>query len=102
MKRYMAVMGVVFILLVAGGAISSGLIDLSGLAIIQTADPNASAFEATPEQANQFFFWIVFVLVNVVGAGLTLALVFWLGSRSVAQARSMSTPAQEAAKTSAE
>jgi len=96
-KQYLAVMGVVVVILIAGGALSSGLIDLSGLQIIQTADPNASVFEATPEQANQFFFWVVFVIINLIGAGLTLALVFWLGSRAVAQAKALPNPSPSTA-----
>ncbi|MCS6834553.1 MAG: hypothetical protein NZ750_00860 [Anaerolineae bacterium] len=92
MKQYLTVMGVVVALLIAGGAVSSGLIDLSGLQIIQTNDPNASAFEATPEQANQFFFWIIFVIINVIGAGLTLALLFWLGNRAVERAKALPNP----------
>ena len=44
---------------------------------------DASVFQATPEQANQFIIWVVFVLVNVIGAGLTLALLFWFGNREV-------------------
>lgn len=99
MKQYLAVMGVVIVLLIAGGAVSSGLIDLSGLQIIQTTDPNASVFEATPEQANQFFFWVVFVLINLIGAGLTLALLFWLGSRAVERAKAMPNPSGAPAMT---
>ena len=82
MKRSLSILVFLVIIMLIGGVLTSGLIN--GVpTIIQTDNPDASVFQATPEQANQFIIWVVFVLVNVVGAGLTLAFVFWFGNREV-------------------
>lgn len=78
MKRLGILAGFVVILLV-GGVITSGILPEFPV-IIQSLNPDASVFEATPEQANLFFIWVGFVIVNLVGAGLTLAALFWAGS----------------------
>jgi hypothetical protein len=80
------------------GAISAGLLNdpLGGLLIKQTANPDASPFSATPVQAFQLVAWIGFILVNMIGAGLTLAAFFWLMNRALAGAR-RNAPAAPAA-----
>ncbi|MCU0510933.1 MAG: hypothetical protein MUE40_00005, partial [Anaerolineae bacterium] len=60
---------------------------LSGLLIVQSTDPNASPFSAPPQQAMQIVVWVGFVLFNIVGFALTLALFFWLMNRSLARNR---------------
>jgi hypothetical protein len=57
--------------------------------IIQTTDPAASAFEATPEQAALFVFWVFFVLANMIVVGAILAGLFYLGNREVKKAEQM-------------
>lgn len=88
MKR----LGILIFLLVvvlAGGAISSGLLNdpLRGLLIQQTGDPNASVFDAPPQQAFQLILWIGFVIMNLIGAGVTLLIFFWLMNRALAGVR---------------
>lgn len=86
--KNLGILIVIVVILLAFGAGSAGL--LPGLPIItQTADPNASMAQATPEQANQLFFWVVFVLVNLIGAGVTIALLMWFLGRSTSRVRSM-------------
>ena len=50
---------------------------------MQTMNPNGNVLTATPNQAAAFIVVVGFIIVNVVGAGLTLALVFWLLNRQV-------------------
>lgn len=82
----LAALALIFIVLLAGGAISSNLLS-SDLAIQQTTDPSGNALTATPDQAVAFILVIGFILVNVLGAGLTLALVIWLLNRQVTVVR---------------
>jgi len=76
------------IILLVGGAFSSGLIP-SAPVLTQSIDPNASVMAVTSEQANQLVFWVIFVLVNVIGVGVTIAVLIWLGSRAVKNAKAM-------------
>lgn len=87
MKRVGILAGIVIILL-AGGVFTSQL--FSGVPIIVQSDlPDASPFEATPQQAGLIIFWVGFVVFNIVGAGLTLAFVMWRGSVEVKRAQAM-------------
>ena len=81
MKR-LSVLALVFIILLAGGAVTSNLLS-SDLTIRQTTDPSGDALTATPDQAVAFILVVGFVIVNVIGAGLTLAIIFWLLNRQV-------------------
>lgn len=86
--RRLGILAGFVILLTVFGAGSAGLLP-SVPFLVQTADPNASPMMATPEQANQLFFWIVFVLINLVGAGVTLAIVMWFLGRATNHARNL-------------
>jgi len=81
MKR-LGILAGIFIVLLGGGAITANLLS-SDLAIEQTTNPSGSALTATPDQAAAFILVVGFIIVNVIGAGLTLALVFWLLNRQV-------------------
>ena len=85
MKALSAV-ALVFIILLAGGAITSNLLS-SDLAIQQTTDPSGDFLTATPDQAVAFILVTGFILFNVLGAGLTLMVVFWLLNRQVTAVR---------------
>lgn len=85
MKR-LGVLAGIFIVLLGGGAITSNLFS-SNLAIQQTLNPSGSALTATPDQAAAFLLIVGFIIMNVVGAGLTIALVFWLLNRQVTVVR---------------
>ena len=82
MNRAVAVLALLVIITIGGGIITAGL-GFNVPTIIQSTDPAASPFSATPSQALQFVLWILFVIVNVIGAGLTLAFILWLGSREL-------------------
>ena len=81
---------VVLVVLLAGGAISSNLLS-SDLAIQQTTDPSGDFLTATPDQAVAFILVTGFIIFNVLGAGLTLMLVFWLLNRQVTAVRQASS-----------
>lgn len=83
--RRTGILAVLMIIVITGGVLSSGLFDINTLLVIQTDNPDASTFEATPVQAFQFFFWVFFVLGNVVVFGGILALVFYGLNRLLTQ-----------------
>ncbi len=80
--RRLGILAGIFIVLLGGGAITSNLLT-SDLAMQQTTNPSGSVLTATPDQAAAFIVIVGFIIVNVIGAGLTLALVFWLLNRQV-------------------
>ena len=84
--KQLGALALIFAILLGGGAISSNLLN-SDLTIRQTLDPSGDALTATPDQAVAFMLVVGFVIVNVIGAGLTLALVFWLLNRQVTVVR---------------
>ncbi len=85
---------VVLVVLLAGGAITSNLLS-SDLAIQQTTDPSGDFLTATPDQAVAFILVTGFIIFNVLGAGLTVMIVFWLLNRQVTAVRQ--APGSEAA-----
>lgn len=88
MKRGVAILAFLLIVTIAGGVLTSGMgIELPF--IKQTAEPMASVFEAPGEKALWLFAMIGFIVINVIGAGLTIALLFWFLNREVKVANSM-------------
>ena len=84
--KALGTVALVFLILLAGGAITSNLLS-SDLAIQQTTDPSGDFLTATPDQAVAFILITGFILFNVLGAGLTLMIVFWLLNRQVTAVR---------------
>ena len=84
--KALGTVAIVLVVLLAGGAITSNLLS-SDLAIQQTTDPSGDFLTATPDQAVAFLLVTGFILFNVLGAGLTLMIVFWLLNRQVTAAR---------------
>lgn len=88
MKR-LAIFVVALILLAAGGGLTAVLTQNSRAdsipgAQVQTKNPEASVFMSTDWQAHQFFLLTGFIIFNLVGMGVTIALVIWFLSRQVA------------------
>lgn len=80
MRRFQFLI-VLVVLLLAGGGLSSLLIATGGhvLPILQqVAAPDASPTTLLPWKANQFFILVSFVLVNLVGIAVALAVVMWV------------------------
>jgi hypothetical protein len=87
-KRGVAILAFLVIITIAGGVLTSGLgIELPF--IKQTAEPMASVFEAPGEKALWLLAMIGFIVFNVIGAGLTIAFIFWFLNREVKVANSM-------------
>ncbi len=80
--RALGAVAVILAVLLAGGAITSNLLS-SDLAIQQTTDPSGDFLTATPDQAVAFLLVTGFIIFNVLGAGLTLMIVFWMLNRGV-------------------
>lgn len=77
---------VLIILLLAGGGLTSLLIATGGqvLPILQQVGaPDASPTTMLPWKANQFFILVAFVLFNLVGIAVTLAIVMWVMDRGL-------------------
>ena len=80
--RRLGILAVIMIILLAGGGITANLLS-SDVTIRQTTNPSGDALTATPDQAAAFILIVGFIIFNVLGAGLTLAGVFWLLNRQV-------------------
>ena len=81
---------VLIILLLAGGGLTSLLIATGGnvLPILQQVGaPDASPTTVLPWKANQFFILVSFVLFNLVGIAVTLAVVMWVIDRGVKRSK---------------
>lgn len=88
--KALGTVALVLVVLLAGGAITSNLLS-SDLAIQQTTDPSGDFLTATPDQAVAFILVTGFILFNVLGAGLTLMILFWLLNRQVTAVRQESS-----------
>ncbi len=97
MRRGVLILAGLVVIVIAGGVLTAG-IGAQIPTIIQSTDPAASPFAATPEQANLFLFWIVFVIFNLVGAGLTIALIFWFLNWQVKSVNEMPNRAERLAQ----
>ncbi len=89
--KALGAVGIVLLVLLAGGAITSNLLS-SDFAIRQTNDPSGDFLTATPDQALAFLLVTGFIIFNVLGAGLTVMLVFWLLNWQVKEVRQAASP----------
>ncbi|MCY3917662.1 MAG: hypothetical protein OXG49_16780 [Chloroflexi bacterium] len=88
--KALGTVALVLVILLAGGAITSNMLS-SDLAIQQTTDPSGDFLTATPDQAVAFILVTGFIIFNVLGAGLTLMILFWLLNRQVTAVRQESS-----------
>jgi len=95
-RRGAAVLAFLVIVMIAGGVLTSN-VGLEIPTLIQSDDPNASYFEATPVQATQFVLWVGFVLFNVLGAGVTVMVLLWLGNWGVKSVENLPTRSEREA-----
>jgi hypothetical protein len=90
--KRLAVLFVVLVILGAGGALTSqisqewGATSLPG-AKVQCDDPECSVFVGESWQAGQLLILVGFLLFNIVGIGVTLAIIFWFLNKQVATAK---------------
>lgn len=90
MKRGVLILVFLLAITIAGGVLTADLAFAIPI-IRQTSDPAASPFMATNGQAWGLIGLIGFVLINIIGAGLTIALIFWLLNWQVSVAKDMPT-----------
>jgi hypothetical protein len=87
-----------FLILVVGGGLTSMLIANEGGTILPiqttTTIPDASPTVVLPWKAEQFFLLTGFLLFNLIGIAVTLAIIFWYVDRQLRRSR-----AEEAEKT---
>ncbi len=90
MRRLLVVIALIVLLLIGGGLTMQLLSNNGSLqfpVLTQTAQPNASPTTMLPWKAEQFFLLVGFLLFNLVGIGLTLALVFWFVDRGLRRSK---------------
>ncbi|MEL6306805.1 MAG: hypothetical protein AAFV98_06430 [Chloroflexota bacterium] len=90
MRRGVIVLGLLVAVMIGGGVLTAG-VGFELPTIQQTTNPAGSVFGATSSQALDFFLLVGFILFNVVGAGLTIAVIFWFLGRQVRLAKEMPT-----------
>jgi len=97
-KRFGIVIGLLVLLLI-GGALTSLLIANNGGGVLpilqQVGSPEASRTDMTQWKANQLFALVGFLLFNLIGIAVTIAVVLWLLDRGIR--RSKSAPAAQTA-----
>lgn len=90
MKRLVGVVVILFILL-AGGGLTAQFIANNGAAPLpvlqQTSNPEGSVSELVPWQTEQLFLFIGFILFNLIGIAVTIAVIMWLLDRGVRHSR---------------
>ncbi len=97
MKKFTLVVAVVVLLVIGGGltaqvASQGGSLYIPGT-IRASANPDASALDMTAWKAEQMFLAIGFILVNLVGAALTLMAVMWFLNHMIKSVNATSKPA---------
>jgi hypothetical protein len=95
---------VLLLVLLAGGALTALLVsneDATILPVLQTTQSaDASPTVVLPWKADQLFLLIGFLLFNLIGMAVTIAVVIWLLDRGVRRSRAAggtTTPARSSA-----
>lgn len=95
--RVFIIIVAILLILIIGGGLTSMLVSNNGgsvLPILTTTNiPDASPTVVLPWKAEQFFLLVGFVLFNLVGMAVTLAVVFWLVDRGLRRGKAEETPA---------
>lgn len=101
MKRFI-VFVILIAVLIAGGGLTAQLIASRGEGLLPvltvTRIPEASTLMVVPWQAEQLFLLIGFLLFNLIGIGVTLAVIFWLLDRGVRRAQAEAGESQPGGK----
>lgn len=89
--RRLLLFGGLFLLLIIGGGLTAQLIATEGGSLLpiltQTVNPDASPTVLLPWKAEQFFLLVGFVLFNLVGIALTIAVIIWFIDRSIRRSK---------------
>jgi Na+/melibiose symporter-like transporter len=85
--RRLVILAGLLLLLVIGGGLTAQLIANQGSTLLpvltQTQNPDASRVVLLPWKAEQFFLLIGFILFNLIGIALTLAVIVWFIDRMI-------------------
>jgi hypothetical protein len=89
--KRLAIIFVVMVILIIGGGLTAQLTTDRNAAdffpiLKQVDSPDGSTLAVVPWKAEQLILLVGFVLFNMIGIGVTLALVMWLLNRFVKQA----------------
>jgi len=88
-RRYGVLIGLVLLLLIGGGL--TALLNSGEGAILpvlqQVEAADASPMTMMPWKANQFVLLIGFIVFNLVGIAVTLAIIFWFIDRGIRKSR---------------
>lgn len=102
MRRLITVAVLLFVLIVGGGLtmqlISSGAGSLLPT-LTTTANPDASITTVTGWKAEQLFYLIGFIVFNLVGIAITLAIIFWFLDRGIKRNRARAGAAPDVTAT---
>lgn len=94
MKK-LAVLGIILIVVLAGGALTSYMLaNNSALPVpvlTTTVDPNASTQIMVGWKAEQLFLLVGFILFNLIGIAVTIAIVVWFVDRGIRHTRAAQT-----------
>jgi hypothetical protein len=106
MMRVFAIIIAVILVLVIGGGLTAQIAQQGGSGAIpvfvqQTENPDASVFETVPWKAEQLFLLVGFIVFNMMGIGVTIALIMWFLNRQVASAKKSEGPQRETPSSSA-
>ncbi len=89
--KQVAIIAVLLILLLIGGGLTMQLISSGDQGIMpvlqQTSNPEASPSELVPWKAEQLFLAVGFILFNLIGMAVTLAIIVWLIDRGIRKGR---------------
>lgn len=98
-RRLLIFMGALVVLAVSGGLTSfiaaEGTAGLIPGVLEVTSRPEASVTAFGGNQGVWFFLLIIFIVVNLVGASLTGAAIFWFLNREVERAKAAEAPNHE-------
>jgi hypothetical protein len=89
--KKLLILGIVLVLVLAGGALTSYMLANNSTVpvpvLTTTVDPNASTTTMLGWKAEQLFILVGFIMFNLVGITLTVALLIWFFDRGVRRAR---------------
>jgi hypothetical protein len=99
--RRLLFLAVILLILVIGGGLTAQLATQDGiggvLPVLQTVEnPDGSALALTSQKAELLFLLIGFIVFNLVGIGVTLAVIMWFLHRGVKIAEKIETPQSSA------
>jgi hypothetical protein len=89
--KKLVIFGILLAVVLAGGALTSYMLANNATVPIPvlttTAEPDASRTIMLGWKAEQLFILVTFILINLIGIGVTIALIVWWMDRGVRRTR---------------